>query len=635
MVDFLKKKYTNLRFIGWFFLANTLVFWCLGYHYLKAILSSGSLFENSLANYSSFAGKIFVLIFTLVNYLSYMMLLAFIPATLLIIITVFISNERLVRSLSALVATICVVFLLIDSQIYSSFKFHINKTILSLIFSRNFRDVFDFSTQEMIVIFSQIGLVLVLEFFLSWFVFKNIIEPKRCYIGKTIMLIGMGGGLLSYFTLMLSIAHNNNLFSQQTPSLPLYNQILTYLIPDKNASEILLHYSEHHFSQPMYSNEKMNYPLHPLRCQSPTMPFNIILIMVDSLRFDSLQPTYMPNLTEFSQRSWRFLHQISGGNATLPGTFSLFYSIPSNYWTAALAQKKPPVFIDLLRKNNYFTRVIWSSEILNPPYDKTIYLGVDELHHNSGLDNDVGSRDRKVTQQAIQFLSKKNKKHPFFINLFYDAPHGFCRDQSYPVIFQPAPKECSRIALSNDMNPLPLLNRYLNAVHFTDQEIGKVLKTIEENGYLKNSVVIITSDHGQAFNDNHQNDWGHAGNFTDAQVHVPLIIHWPGKKPQAFEYSTSSYDLLPTLAEQLFNCQNPPSDYSIGQNLFDTKNRLPFVLVGSYVNMGIVESNRLTTLQASGPITITNPQAVPLPHAVPRTEVMHQVLKWMRMYFLT
>jgi len=159
------------------------------------------------------------------------------------------------------------------------------------------------------------------------------------------------------------------------------------------------------------------------------------------------------------------------------------------------------------------------------------------------------------------------------------------------------------------------------------------LKSIEKQGYLKNSIVIFTSDHGQEFNDNRQNYWGHAGNFTKAQVQVPFVIYWPGEKPNKISYLTSGYDLVPTLLKRLFACKNPTADYSIGQHLWARDERLPFVLAGSYVNMGLIEPDRLTTLETSGSINITDTKAAPLANAKPRINTIKQALGLMRRYF--
>ena len=633
-----KKDKSIFRFVVWFFFANALVFWILGSGYLSAILSSSSLFSNSVAGCSSLVGKFYIVVFALASYFSYMMFLAFIPAIIVFLFACVAPSRRFIMLISVLLAVFSIVFLIADTRIYAMFKFHINATVLAFIFSPQWRGVFDFSRYELMIMLSSVAFIFLFEVLIAWFVWEKIILAERFKTGKTITIIWLGGVFFSYFTLLLSIDKNINLFSQQTPNLPLFNQLFVYVMPDKNAQDILMRYSEQSFSQPLFSNEPLHYPLHPMQCNAPKKPYNIILIMVDSLRFDSLQPEYMPNVSKFVTKGWQFQHHLSAGNATQPGLFSLFYGIPSNYWTAALEQKKKPVLVDLLLKYRYDTKIVWSMGMLNPPFNKTIYAGFENIPFDGAPGADIGNWDRYTTQRAIEFLSSRHEKStaetkPFYMHLFYDAPHGFCSDQSFDKPYQPAHEKCSRIAMSNDIDPLPYYNRYLNAVKFVDEEIGKVLSIIERKGYLENSIVIFTSDHGQEFNDNHQNYWGHAGNFTETQTHVPFVIYWPGEKPEKIGHLTSSYDVTPTILTRLFDCKNPISDYSIGQNLFDKERQLSFLLVGSYINMGLIESDRLTTLETSGRVNITNLNTAPLADAKPRMETINQALGLMRKYF--
>jgi len=560
------------------------------------------------------------------------MLLAFIPAVLVFFLALLAPNKRLIWMVSVLVATLSIIFLLVDSRVFSMFKFHLKSTIFTLIFSRQWGGIFDLSHYEFILILASLFFIIICECVLALLVWKIIIVPGRYKIGKTISTFWLGATLFCYFTLMLSIANSNNLFSQQTPNLPFYNQLFAYVIPARNAEDILLRYSEHHFSQPLFANDPLNYPLHPMQCKKPEQPLNIILIMIDSLRFDALQPRYMPNASQFRSESSEFFNYLSAGNSTQPGVFSLFYSLPANYWTAALMQEKSPVLMDLLQESGYSMRILWSADKKNPPFTKTVYRNVEGLEPEEAPGADVGERDRSITKQALQFLAAKQTK-PFFLHLLYNAAHGYCQQQSFPDVFQPVINQCARIAVTNDTDPVPYRNRYLNAVYFIDQEVGKLLQLIKEKGYLQNSIVIITSDHGQEFNDNQQNYWDHAGNFTRAQVQVPLLIHWPGDPLRKIHYLTSSYDLVPTLLQRLFTCKNPVSDYSIGQNLLQEGNRLPFILAGSYVNMGIITADSIITLETSGRITMTGSKAEPLANGKPDMQTIHQALLLMRAYY--
>lgn len=562
-----------------------------------------------------------------------MMLLAFIPSLLVFLLSLLTSSKRFITVLSIVLASLSVICLIIDSHIYDMFKFHINSTILAFIFSNQWREVFDLTEYELLLMSMIILAVLIVEIIVAWVVWKKLIPSGRFKIGNTIIVCWLGGTLFSYFTLMLSIDQNNNLFSQQTPNLPLFTQFFAYTIPMSNAEDILRRYSEQKFSQPFFPNDPLQYPLHPMQCHAPKTPYNIILIMVDSLRFDSVKPPYMPNVAEFGKKGWQFQKHLSGGNATQPGLFSLFYSIPSNYWTAAIKQEKTPIFMDLLLQHGYETKVIWSAEMYNPPFYKTIYAKIKDLPLNGAPGSDIGDWDRHTTQKGLAFLDAYNKKQPFYLHLFYNAPHAFCSEQSFPAVFQPAHKNCSRMTMTSTTDPLPYHNRYLNSAKFIDDEVGKILEKIEEKGYLENSIVIFTADHGQEFNDSQQNYWGHASNFTDTQVHVPLLIYWPKEKPNTINYLTNGYDVVPTLLTRFFKCKNPPEDYSIGQSLLIEEGRLPFVLAGSYINMGIIEPDRLTTLETSGRVTITDKRAVPILGAEPRMDVVNQALKLMRKYF--
>ena len=74
-----------------------------------------------------------------------------------------------------------------------------------------------------------------------------------------------------------------------------------------------------------------------------------------------------------------------------------------------------------------------------------------------------------------------------------------------------------------------VVKMYHEAVMAIDEGVGRIMKTLEATGQLKNTVVVFTSDQGYA--------WGHHGfNLKiapyDANLLAPLIVHWPGKVPE-------------------------------------------------------------------------------------------------------
>ena len=144
-----------------------------------------------MVNFSNWTGKGLVLLFAVVNYLSFMMLLAFIPVVLVFAVALIISNKRLIWLLSITTGTLSIIALLIDTRVYSMFKFHLNSTLLSFIFNRQWRVIFDFSYHELWVFAGIIVLVIFLECCIAWFVWKKIIIPARFKTGKTIASLSL------------------------------------------------------------------------------------------------------------------------------------------------------------------------------------------------------------------------------------------------------------------------------------------------------------------------------------------------------------------------------------------------------------------------------------------------------------
>ena len=81
-----------------------------------------------------------------------------------------------------------------------------------------------------------------------------------------------------------------------------------------------------------------------------------------------------------------------------------------------------------------------------------------------------------------------------------------------------------------------------------DEKVGQIMEALETNGYLENSIVIFTSDHGDCLTDH-----GHSQKWTmyDAITRVPLIVWAPERfgGPRAVEALCQQMDLGPTILE--------------------------------------------------------------------------------------
>ena len=163
------------------------------------------------------------------------------------------------------------------------------------------------------------------------------------------------------------------------------------------------------------------------------------------------------------------------------------------------------------------------------------------------------------------------------------------------------------------MDPEPFFNLYRNAVYQADSLVAMVLQEIESKGLLDNSIIIICGDHGQEFNDNNMNFWGHNGNFSDIQIGTNFLWYSPDCQPQTINYKTSHYDLCPTLLKQYLGLESDCEDFGCGKMLSDSTYR-DWLLVGSRENFAFIHKNHIYEKRPSGYFFATDEHLNELPH---------------------
>jgi membrane-anchored protein YejM (alkaline phosphatase superfamily) len=147
----------------------------------------------------------------------------------------------------------------------------------------------------------------------------------------------------------------------------------------------------------------------------------------------------------------------------------------------------------------------------------------------------------------------------------------------------------------------PLAERracYDTAVHFADGQVGQVLEDVERRGLLQNTVVIVTSDHGEEFNETGEGFKGHGSGYDRYQLQTPMLVHWPGRSPGRVARRTSHNDVAPTLLSELLGCANPPEEYSSGHGLFSDK-QWDWLVASSYTGFAVVEPDQVTVSYGS------------------------------------
>ena len=308
-----------------------------------------------------------------------------------------------------------------------------------------------------------------------------------------------------------------------------------------------------------------NYPLAPMQCAPHSKP-NVLMLVVDSLRWDMLTADVMPATSAWARNATRFEHHYSTGNGTRFGIFGLMYGLPGGYWHAALAERVGPVLFDVMDELGYQFFVYGSAPLDSPEFHRTVFTRVwDRVAPLST--GDVVERDRATTHALIAAMRNRDQARPFFGFLFLDAPHAYAFPHDMASPFTPRLQSINYLDLNNAYDPLPFVNLYKTSVLFDDGLVGDVLQSLDADTLAK-TIVLITGDHGQAFNETHDNSWGHNSQFSDYQVRVPFVVKWPGHPPGTIERLTSHMDWAPSLLTDALGCDTPIDRYSTGKDLF-------------------------------------------------------------------
>jgi len=276
---------------------------------------------------------------------------------------------------------------------------------------------------------------------------------------------------------------------------------------------------------------------------APPRPPNLLLIVVDTLRPDRLgcyghtRPT-SPSIDSLAEDGLRFPHAYSTASWTLPSIVSIMTGLhPAAHGVDDPTRRlshEARTLAEILRDEGYATAGIVSHVFVGSAFQ--LDQGFERFLESEAQGHDHISTPG-VTRQALGALDRLTAgDRPFFLFLHFFDPH-------YTYVDHPGldfgPKATARLAASEPIERLreiastltPEDIEYLTAlydeeIHVTDAGIGEVLARLREGGAFDDTLVVVTSDHGEEFL---EHDWiGHTKNLYESVVRVPLILHGPG-----------------------------------------------------------------------------------------------------------
>lgn len=587
----------------WFAILNAIFVFLISHKYFVLLLSEASTLHPVYSVVAFFCHFVCLTLFVLGGFF----------------FQLYVSTRKyhLAKWTTIILATIALIILIIDAYVFSLYRFHLNSYVLTQVFGPASGQVFEFTIGQYIAAVMVLLLLLTVELF----VFK--LSEK---LAKFVPFKYVGCTLLSIFLLFLSVQSYRFYELDKNPqsiiAIERYFPASIPLYPDIKLSDgSTLHLK--------VADNQYNYPKQPLSV-SPTGK-NLLIIAFDSWRYTTMDSLCTPNIYSFAKKAVTFDQHYSGSNGTKSGVFSLFYGLSGSYFDDFDKQSIEPVIMQTMRDNGYDVRLFPSASLRNPPLDKTVFLSYSNQCDPAGGMN-AWWRDESLANNFLTYLSERDTTKPFMSFLFFDSLHSMIKPDDYKGPFQPSWTYAKYEQLGKDVDPTEFLNLYKNMVYYLDSLTGLVLSELESKGLLENTIVVITGDHAQEFDDNHHAFWGHNGNFSDAQIRVPMIYYYPGCEATTYHHWTAHYDVVPTLMRDMFNVTNPVSDYSIGKYLQDTTER-DFLVVDSYIAIGMIDAGKnITNLFYDGAYQITDASLNEDFHAVVDEDLYRKVQEQLKMF---
>lgn len=301
------------------------------------------------------------------------------------------------------------------------------------------------------------------------------------------------------------------------------------------------------FSAPLIGAPMLTY-----RTSVATQPNNVILISLDTLRGDHVGAhrsgrAVTPNLDAFGAQGALFEQAMT----TYPSTTASHMSMMTGLYPIAHNTDHPgvsvaddiPMMAEILAGRGFATAAVTENAMLAA--SSGFSRGFDFYREVRDLGMTVAQGQiEKTFQSGIDWL-EKHQGERFFLFLHTYQVHGpYAPPPEYdvfPADFQGAAKgSLARRAISQS-------NAYAGEVLYTDAIVGELLENLKNLGLEENTLVIITSDHGEEFGDH--GHIGHSQTPFESVMRIPLLIRAPGRiDPGTTIHSVVSLvDVLPTV----------------------------------------------------------------------------------------
>lgn len=281
-------------------------------------------------------------------------------------------------------------------------------------------------------------------------------------------------------------------------------------------------------------------------------PYNILFINIEGLRSDMLNPENMPFLYRFaSERGFILKKHYTTGNNTPGSLYGMLTGLAPYYYEPLRGNGFLNMSLQVLKKAGYFQSFYYNS----PFQYEYIHRDIIEKTQNryvrapGATPDEYGPREKLLIDNLLNdFRTDKGIRRfdYYLMNVthfnYYYPPE--CR--KYVPDYTANFTIISGTQEKFKKDRAELKNRYMNAVCYTDRLLEQLITEMDKMGRLKNTIIVITGDHGEEFWEH--GSFGHTWGLNNIQIQPAALIYYPGIKKNSIAYRyTSHQDFMPTV----------------------------------------------------------------------------------------
>ncbi len=259
-----------------------------------------------------------------------------------------------------------------------------------------------------------------------------------------------------------------------------------------------------------------------------------------------------PNLNRLAESSLYFSRHYANFPLSINAFYNAFcsaYALPDGAWISlALPDFDVPCLSQILADEGYRSIALHAGYLGYAKQKRFMQKRkFHEMHDAETLKKPPytegmgpwGAADERAMIRPLTAFASAQAGAPFLAVMFAFAPH---HPYNAPEGVEPF--------ISSDASLKKSQIRYFNSLHFADMAFGEIMAALTAQGILKNSILIVVGDHGEAFYE-HAGNYNHPFFLYEENIHVPLMISVDGALPQKIDRVTSHVDILPTVLDLL------------------------------------------------------------------------------------